>query len=427
MDFREEYKKSAESLSPDNEAMERMKAAVLAKIAEEQSGGAAHGAAADNKAESPEPKPKRPLPLRRIAYVGGAAAACALITISAFTFLPMIKRTNGMIEDMSSSATAGTAQINSSAADFAQETETAMGEDDFAPETATEDGAATVEAAEITRPAAGVTSDSKTAENGSHSAEAEVPQDPPEDATPDGGTDTAVPEAPENVVTEPDIAEEAPADEVPVAGDDSGESDAGVFDNGAPDEEIPDNELPDKSTSADSLPDMLPNDTGNGGAGESFADDSDPAQDTDPVMTEEAAVTMDPSGTFDAVEETVDSDVITEEAYFTEEIGYTGDAAFTEEEGFTEECDMTLEDAAVETEEPEESDPFLVFGNGWVTFTGNRYKSDKTVTAGSIPSPIVRSFTNSGDGKNYHVKLSADYKKLEIYSSGWKFLGGYSR
>ncbi len=423
MDFREEYKKSAESLSPDNEAMERMKAAVLAKIAEEQS-----GAPADNKAESPEPKPKKPLPLRRIAYVGGAVAACALITISAFTFLPMIKRTNGMIEDMSSSATAGTAQINSSAADFAQETEAAMDEDDFAPETATENGAATVEAAEIIRPAAGsVTSDSKTAENGSHSAEAEVPQDSPADVIPNGGTDIAVPEAPENVVTEPDIAEEAPADEVPVEGDNSGEADAGVFDNGAPEDEIPDNELPDKSTSADSLPDMLPNDTGNGGAGESFADDSDPAQDTDPVMTEEAAITMDPSGTFDAVEETADSDVITEEAYFTEEIGYTGDAAFTEEEVFTEECDMTLEDVVAETEEPEMPDPFLVFGNGWVTFAGNRYRSDKNVTAGSIPSPIVRSFTNPGDGKDYHVRLSADHKKLEVYSSGWKFLGGYSR
>lgn len=422
MDFREEYKKSAESLSPDNEAMERMKAAVLAKIAEEQSGGAAHGAPADNKAESPEPKPKKPLPLRRIAYIGGAAAACALITISAFTFLPMIKRTNGMIEDISFSATAGTAQINSSAADFAQATETAMDEDGFAPETAT------VEAAEITRPAAdSATSDSKTAENGSHSAEAEVSQDSPEDVTPDDGTDTAVPEAPENVVTEPDIAEEAPAYEVPAAGDDSGESDAGVFDSGAPDEEIPDNELPDKSASADSLPDMFPNDTGNGGAGESFADDSDPAQDTDPILTEDAAITVDSSGTFDAVKETADSNVITEEAYFTEEIGYTGDAAFTEEEIFTEECDMTLEDTVVETEEPEMPDPFLVFGNGWVTFTGNRYKSDKTVTAGSIPSPIVRSFTNSGDGKDYHVKLSADYKKLEIYSSGWKFLGGYSR
>lgn len=33
MDLREEYKKSMESSSPDREAMDRMKAAVLAKIA----------------------------------------------------------------------------------------------------------------------------------------------------------------------------------------------------------------------------------------------------------------------------------------------------------------------------------------------------------------------------------------------------------
>lgn len=94
MDLRDEYKKSMESVSPDREAMDRMKAAVLARIA-----------AGEGEPGIPEEK-KKPLPLRRIAYAGGAAAACAVIAVSAATILPNIKKSGGMVSEMESAVSA---------------------------------------------------------------------------------------------------------------------------------------------------------------------------------------------------------------------------------------------------------------------------------------------------------------------------------
>lgn len=96
MDLREEYKKSMESSSPDREAMDRMKAAVLAKIA-----------AGEGEPGIPEvSKERKPLPLRRIAYIGGAAAACAVIAVSAATIIPNIRGANGMVSAAESSSAA---------------------------------------------------------------------------------------------------------------------------------------------------------------------------------------------------------------------------------------------------------------------------------------------------------------------------------
>ena len=96
MDLREEYKKSMESSSPDREAMDRMKAAVLAKIA-----------AGEGEPGIPEvSKERKPLPLRRIAYIGGAAAACAVIAVSAATIIPNIRGANGMVTAGESSSAA---------------------------------------------------------------------------------------------------------------------------------------------------------------------------------------------------------------------------------------------------------------------------------------------------------------------------------
>ncbi len=96
MNFRDEYKKSAESISPDREAMDRMKAAIKAQLESEQ--------------DSPvtEQEHKKPLPLKRIAYIGGAVAACAVVTVSAFTLLPLFKN-SGSITDTSSISMAETA------------------------------------------------------------------------------------------------------------------------------------------------------------------------------------------------------------------------------------------------------------------------------------------------------------------------------
>lgn len=141
MDLREEYKNEMESVSPDREAIDRMKAAVMAKIA-----------AGEGEAGIPGEK-KKPLPLRKIAYIGGAVAACAVIAVSAATILPSVNKNNGMISEAEISATAsGANEISGGgAADTAGSHETGSAanadtfrtEDDVAVEETT-DGTAEV-------------------------------------------------------------------------------------------------------------------------------------------------------------------------------------------------------------------------------------------------------------------------------------------
>ncbi|MGN0699865.1 MAG: hypothetical protein ACI4J8_02565 [Oscillospiraceae bacterium] len=68
MNFRDEYKFAAEELTPDKETVERIKAGVHRRINGE----------------------KRPLNLKKIAYFGGALAACAMVTITAVNVLPKL-------------------------------------------------------------------------------------------------------------------------------------------------------------------------------------------------------------------------------------------------------------------------------------------------------------------------------------------------
>lgn len=68
MNFRDEYKFAAEELTPDKETVERIKAGVHRRINGE----------------------KRPLNLKKIAYFGGALAACAMVTITAVNVLPRL-------------------------------------------------------------------------------------------------------------------------------------------------------------------------------------------------------------------------------------------------------------------------------------------------------------------------------------------------
>lgn len=102
MNFRDEYKKSAESISPDREAMDRMKAAIKAQLESEQDSSVT------------EQEHKKPLPLKRIAYIGGAVAACAVVTVSAFTLLPLF-RNSGSITDTSNSSMTETAAADTAA------------------------------------------------------------------------------------------------------------------------------------------------------------------------------------------------------------------------------------------------------------------------------------------------------------------------
>lgn len=83
MDFREEYKKSAEIMNPSAESMLRMKQNILEQAKKTPS--------------------KKAIPFRQIAIAGGSVAACAVIGISAARFLPQ------------SALTANDAMISSSA------------------------------------------------------------------------------------------------------------------------------------------------------------------------------------------------------------------------------------------------------------------------------------------------------------------------
>lgn len=108
MNFRDEYKKSAESLSPDRKTIDRMKAAVMAEI---------------NSGAAEEPKPRKPLLLNRIALIGGAAAACAIITVSAVNFIPKMMNSNDMVSEADISSSAAAAEINSAESAFTTSSE----------------------------------------------------------------------------------------------------------------------------------------------------------------------------------------------------------------------------------------------------------------------------------------------------------------
>lgn len=87
MNFSEEYKIAAQSLNPDSEALARMKANVLKKIAE-----------GENTAATAQEKPKNSIPLtRRIALFGGSAAACAVIALSAVKLVPIFTQSNKIV------------------------------------------------------------------------------------------------------------------------------------------------------------------------------------------------------------------------------------------------------------------------------------------------------------------------------------------
>ncbi len=70
MDFREEYKKSAEVMTPSAEAMERMTKNIMSQI------------------NAPA---KKAIPFKKISYIGGAVAACAVITVGAVKLLPSMQ------------------------------------------------------------------------------------------------------------------------------------------------------------------------------------------------------------------------------------------------------------------------------------------------------------------------------------------------
>lgn len=137
MKFSEEYKKSAENINPDRQTIDRMKAAVLKELQEQPDAPA-----------QPLEEPKKPLPLRRIAYIGGAVAACAAITIAAVNLVPSLKASNAMISSgaiADSSASAAEIAGNETAApefSMIQNAVTAGSAEDIAEEAAADEAPA---------------------------------------------------------------------------------------------------------------------------------------------------------------------------------------------------------------------------------------------------------------------------------------------
>ena len=75
MNFRDEYKKEISELTSD-ETAERIRRGVTDKLAE------------------PEAAKKRPLPLRRIAVIGGSVAACLVIGVTALVLTVLSEAVN---------------------------------------------------------------------------------------------------------------------------------------------------------------------------------------------------------------------------------------------------------------------------------------------------------------------------------------------
>ena len=69
MNFREEYKNSIEIMSPSAEQMARMKKNIMEQV------------------KAPE---KKAIPFKKIAYIGSAVAACAVISVAAINIIPRL-------------------------------------------------------------------------------------------------------------------------------------------------------------------------------------------------------------------------------------------------------------------------------------------------------------------------------------------------
>lgn len=94
MDFREEYKKQAEVMTPSAEAMERMTKNIMEQI------------------NAPA---KKAIPFRKISYIGGAVAACAVIAVGAVKLLPSMESELATADAALTDSTAAVYQENAAA------------------------------------------------------------------------------------------------------------------------------------------------------------------------------------------------------------------------------------------------------------------------------------------------------------------------
>ncbi|MGN1108762.1 MAG: hypothetical protein ACI4RK_05205 [Oscillospiraceae bacterium] len=379
MNFKDEYKKSAESISPDREAIDRMKAAVMAKIAEEQGEFPEISGSARSAEEHPEPTPhKKPLPFKRIAVIGGAVAACAVVTVSAMTLLPNLN-TSDMVAASSVAATNGSAMDTAGGA--AGETENDSIFDDSVAETAADEVPAC---------------DSSAAES----------------------TQNYEPIYSTTYPTYPADAGEDAGDTLPIG-------DLGDYDGAAPGYAAPTEEVePETYEEYDEA-----TDSGNPATGADpadipqYPDNDSSASETVPDDSLDKANGIDDDIVEDVADGTSEMQLATEEP---DESGLNPSTEAPDDSIPEETLEIYLEETIeCEDEVDEEYTPRLLLSSkGWLTYDGVWYDLDSSVKTAMFPlSPVT--ITNTLDGKGYY--LYVDGRVIKVFDEQKNFIGLYRK
>ena len=374
MKFSEEYKKSAENINPDRQTIDRMKAAVLKELQEQPDAPA-----------QPLEEPKKPLPLRRIAYIGGAVAACAAITVAAVNLVPSLKASNAMI------SSGAIADSSASAAEIA-------GNETAAPEFSMIQNAATAGSAE------------------------------------DIAEEAAADEAP---------ADEAPADEAPA--DDAYGFDNGIAgtdgiiynDNRYEDENPGAGDAPIPEQSAEAVPAE--------GAADSISDSTNkghtnPALSPDGSANEFVPVTYEVEESEDSTDETLvgnerpnpESGVVDTSGNTTSDNGSSTEDSWAE----TLDCCDSTEEISISWEATYEPDDdrgnpsaggawvIVRSPQGWLTADGERYDAVKNAAA---PADISVFYWANSPVENKDFCLVIDGDMLYLFDDQMNYLGGYKK
>ncbi len=372
MKFSEEYKKSAENMNPDRQTIDRMKAAVLKELQEQPDAPA-----------QPLEEPKKPLPLRRIAYIGGAVAACAAITVAAVNLVPSLKASNAMI------SSGAIADSSASAAEIA-------GNETAAPEFSMIQNAATAGSAE------------------------------------DIAEEAAADEAP---------ADEAPADEAPA--DDAYGFDNGIagtdgiiyndnrYENenpGAGDAPIPEQSA--EAVPAEGAADSISDSTNKGHTNPAFAPDGS-ANEFVPVTYEVPEDSTDES-LVDNEHPNPESGVIDTSGNTTSDNGSSTEDSWAE----TLDCCDSTEEISISWEATYEPDDdrgnpsaggawvIVRSPQGWLTADGERYDAVKNAAA---PADISVFYWANSPVENKDFCLVIDGDMLYLFDDQMNYLGGYKK
>ena len=377
MKFSEEYKKSAENINPDRQTIDRMKAAVLKELQEQPDAPA-----------QPLEEPKKPLPLRRIAYIGGAVAACAAITVAAVNLVPSLKASNAMI------SSGAIADSSASAAEIA-------GNETAAPEFSMIQNAATAGSAE------------------------------------DIAEEAAADEAP---------ADEAPADEAPA--DEAPADDAYGFDNGIAGTDgiiYNDNRYENENPGAGDAP--IPEQSAEAvpaeGAADSISDSTNKGH-TNPAFAPDGSANEFVPVTYEVPEDSTDESLVDNE-HPNPESGVidtsgntTSDNGSSTEDSWAETldcCDSTEEisiswEATYEPDDdrgnPSSGGAWVIVRSpqGWLTADGERYDAVKNAAA---PADISVFYWANSPVENKDFCLVIDGDMLYLFDDQMNYLGGYKK